>query len=132
MVGINRHDNALSMIFVDVTVLSVALPTIERELGVSTLGLQWIINAYTLVMAVLVLGGGRLADMWELKKAFCLDLHLCWSLGALWIKSWRGLVCRNSSSTGDWRSFPHFFHTSDHLFIFPLLSTGEGTSGLLC
>lgn len=61
----------MSMVFIDITVLPVALPTIQRELGASNLGLQWIVNAYTFVLAVLVLGSGRLADIWGLKRAFC-------------------------------------------------------------
>jgi EmrB/QacA subfamily drug resistance transporter len=61
----------VSMIFVDITVLPVVLPTLQRELSISDLGLQWVINAYTLVLAVLVLAGGKLGDRWGLKKAFC-------------------------------------------------------------
>jgi EmrB/QacA subfamily drug resistance transporter len=66
----------ISMIFVDITVLPVVLPTLQREILISDLGLQWIINAYTLVLAVLVLAGGRLGDMWGLKKAFCLGVSI--------------------------------------------------------
>jgi EmrB/QacA subfamily drug resistance transporter len=62
---------AISMIFVDITVLPVILPTLQREMHISELGLQWIINAYTLVLAVLVLAGGKLGDKWGLKKTFC-------------------------------------------------------------
>ncbi len=62
----------ISMIFIDITVLPVVLPTLQREMHISDLGLQWIINAYTLVLAVLVLAGGKLGDRWGLKKAFCI------------------------------------------------------------
>ena len=62
---------AISMIFVDITVLPVVLPTLQRELLISDLELQWILNSYTLVLAVLVLAGGRIGDMWGLKKSFC-------------------------------------------------------------
>jgi EmrB/QacA subfamily drug resistance transporter len=61
----------VSMIFVDITVLPVVLPTIQREIQVSDLGLQWIINAYTLALAVFVLAGGKLGDRWGLKRSFC-------------------------------------------------------------
>ena len=64
------------MIFVDITVLPVVLPTLQRELSISDLGLQWVINAYTLVLAVLVLAGGKLGDRWGLKKAFCLGVAI--------------------------------------------------------
>ena len=64
----------ISMIFIDITVLPVVLPTLQRELHISDLGLQWIINAYTLALAVLVLAGGELGDMWGLKRSFCLGV----------------------------------------------------------
>jgi EmrB/QacA subfamily drug resistance transporter len=66
----------ISMIFVDVTVLPVVLPTLQRELLISDLGLQWIVNAYTFILAVFVLAGGKLGDMWGLKKAFCLGITI--------------------------------------------------------
>ena len=67
---------SISMIFVDITVLPVVLPTLQRELDITDLGLQWVINAYTLVLSVLVLAGGRLGDMWGLKKAFCFGIGM--------------------------------------------------------
>lgn len=67
---------SISMIFVDVTVLPVVLPTLQRELKLSDLGLQWIVNAYTLVLAVLVLSGGKLGDRWGLKKTFCFGIGM--------------------------------------------------------
>jgi EmrB/QacA subfamily drug resistance transporter len=54
---------SLSMILIDQTVVSVALPTIQRDLGVSTVGLQWVVNAYLLALAVLVALGGRIGDL---------------------------------------------------------------------
>lgn len=66
----------ISMIFVDITVLPVVLPTLQRELHISDLGLQWVLNAYTLVLAVLVLAGGKWGDRWGLKKAFCLGVFI--------------------------------------------------------
>jgi EmrB/QacA subfamily drug resistance transporter len=68
--------STISMIFVDITVLPVVLPTLQRELLISDLGLQWAINAYTLMLAVLVLAGGKLGDIWGLKKTFCLGVCL--------------------------------------------------------
>jgi len=62
--------SCISMIFIDITVLPVALPTIERLLGISETGLHWIVNAYTLALTVLVLPGGRLGDMLGHRKVF--------------------------------------------------------------
>lgn len=74
---------SISMIFVDITVLPVVLPTLQRELEISDLGLQWIVNAYTLVLAVLILAGGRLGDIWGLKKAFCFGIFTFAAASAL-------------------------------------------------
>ena len=54
---------SLSMILIDQTVVSVALPTIQRELDFSQTGLQWVVNAYLLAIAAFVAVGGRLGDM---------------------------------------------------------------------
>src|SRR5262249_5673662 len=61
---------ALSMLLLDTTVVSVALPTIERDLGVSQTGVQWIVNAYLLAFAALVAVGGRLADLVGAERTF--------------------------------------------------------------
>ncbi|MEV2218663.1 MFS transporter [Nocardia vinacea] len=50
------------LVGMDNTILNVALPTLSRELGASTSVLQWIVDAYTLAFAVLLLTGGTLAD----------------------------------------------------------------------
>jgi len=54
---------SLSMILIDQTVVSVALPTMQRDLDLSTTGLQWVINAYLLSIAVFVALGGRAGDL---------------------------------------------------------------------
>ncbi len=47
---------------VDTTIVNVALPTLNRELGSSTSGLQWIVDGYNLAFAALVLAGGNVGD----------------------------------------------------------------------
>lgn len=61
---------ALAMVFVDQSVLPVALPTIQKHLGATNVQLQWCINAYLLVTAVLVLAGGKIGDWMGHRKAF--------------------------------------------------------------
>jgi len=68
--------SCISMIFVDVTVLPVALPTIERQFNSSVAALQWIINGYTLALSVFVLAGGKMGDIWGHRRTFCLGLFL--------------------------------------------------------
>ncbi|GJM14751.1 MAG: MFS transporter [Thermodesulfobacteriota bacterium] len=61
---------SLSMIFIDQTVVSVALPVMQRDLGVSQSGLQWIVNAYVLALASTVALGGKLGDSLGRVRAF--------------------------------------------------------------
>lgn len=53
---------AVSMTFIDQTIVSIAAPRIQEELGLTTTGVQWAINAYLLSLAALFAFGGRLAD----------------------------------------------------------------------
>src|SRR5947209_17021380 len=62
------------VITVDNTVLNTALPSISRELGASTNELQWIIDAYVLVFASLLLTAGSLGDRFGRKKALIVGL----------------------------------------------------------
>ncbi len=61
---------ALFMIMLDNTVVNVALPSIQRDLGASISGLEWIINGYTLSFAVLLATGGRLGDIFGRRRMF--------------------------------------------------------------
>lgn len=65
---------ALAMVFIDQSVLPVALPTIQREFGATSAQLQWAINAYLLVTAVLVLAGGKIGDWIGYRRAFTLGM----------------------------------------------------------
>jgi EmrB/QacA subfamily drug resistance transporter len=53
---------AVAMTFIDQTIVSIAIPKIERELHLSSIGVQWVINAYLLALASFFAFGGRLAD----------------------------------------------------------------------
>ena len=69
---------ALAMAMLDNTVVNIALPTIQRELGATVSDLQWIIDGYVLVFASLLLTGGILGDRYGRKKMFLTglgDLH---------------------------------------------------------
>ena len=61
---------ALFMIMLDNTVVNVALPSIQSDLHASLSSLEWTINAYTLVFAVLLVTGGRLGDIFGRRRAF--------------------------------------------------------------
>ena len=53
---------AVAMTFIDQTIVSIAAPQIQKELGLTSTGMQWAINAYLLSLAALFAFGGRLAD----------------------------------------------------------------------
>src|SRR4051812_20919904 len=60
---------SLVLVVVDNTILNVALPTIARDLGAQTSGLQWIVDAYVLVFAGLLLTAGSLGDRFGRRRA---------------------------------------------------------------
>lgn len=61
---------ALFMIMLDNTVVNVALPSIQRDLGADLSSLEWTVNAYTLTFAVLLVTGGRLGDIFGRRRMF--------------------------------------------------------------
>lgn len=61
---------ALFMVMLDNTVVNVALPSIQSDLGTSISGLEWIVNGYTLSFAVLLAVGGRIGDIFGRRRAF--------------------------------------------------------------
>src|SRR4051812_32506847 len=60
--------------FLDATVVNVALPAIERDLGGGLAGQQWVVNAYLLVLGSLILVGGRLGDVFGERRVFSLGV----------------------------------------------------------
>jgi EmrB/QacA subfamily drug resistance transporter len=61
---------ALFMVMLDNTVTNVALPSIQRSFDASLSALEWTINAYTLSLAVLLVTGGRLGDIFGRRRVF--------------------------------------------------------------
>jgi EmrB/QacA subfamily drug resistance transporter len=64
----------LFMIMLDNTVVNVALPAIERDLKISISQLEWIVTAYALTFAALLITGGKLADLYGRRKMFVAGL----------------------------------------------------------
>src|SRR5580704_11673079 len=73
---------AAFVISVDVTIVNVALPTLVRRLGASTTQLQWVVYAYGLVFAALVLAAGSLSDRLGRKGTLLIGLAV-FALGSL-------------------------------------------------
>ena len=65
---------SLLVIVVDTTIVNVALPTFARDLHASTSGLQWIVDAYTLTFAALLLPAGAIADRYGRQRALAAGL----------------------------------------------------------
>jgi EmrB/QacA subfamily drug resistance transporter len=76
--AVRRNSNALLlvvclgqfMVILDVSIVNVALPDIQGDLGFSTTGLQWVLNAYTLAFAGFLLLGGRASDLFGRRRMF--------------------------------------------------------------
>ena len=84
---------------IDVTIVNVALPSIQRALHASVSGLQWTADAYTVVIACLLMLSGSLADRFGRRRVFQIGL-VAFSLGSLlcslapslgWLIAFRGL-----------------------------------------
>ena len=67
---------ALFMIMLDNTVVNVALPSIQRDLGIDVAELEWVVTGYALSFAVLMLTGGKLADMFGRRRIFLIGLAI--------------------------------------------------------
>lgn len=74
---------SLLLIVVDNTIVNVALPTLQRELHATTNELQWIVDAYILVFAGLLLTGGTLGDKFGRKGALFIGLAIMGGASAL-------------------------------------------------
>jgi DHA2 family methylenomycin A resistance protein-like MFS transporter len=79
------------LVLLDTTALNVATASIERELGSTISGLQWIVNSYTIVFASLVLSAGALGDRYGAKRLYQIGLLLFTAMS---------LLCALSPSVG--------------------------------
>src|SRR3954453_7744429 len=90
---------ALFMIMLDNTVVNVALPSIQKDLGASLSGLEWTVNAYTLTFAVLLVTGGRLGDIFGRRRMFLFGVIVLavssatigFSPNDAWLVGWRAV-----------------------------------------
>ncbi|MFF6793150.1 MFS transporter [Streptomyces filamentosus] len=62
------------MVVLDATIVNIALPSAQQDLGISDGNRQWVITAYALAFGGLLLFGGRIADLWGRKRAFVVGL----------------------------------------------------------
>src|ERR1700710_1583122 len=67
---------ATFMLLLDITIVNVALPDIQRDLGASFEALQWVVDAYALTLAAFMLTAGSLADLFGRRRLFVIGLAL--------------------------------------------------------
>src|SRR5947207_8349407 len=82
---------ASTVVFLDATVVNVALPAMERDLGMGLAGQQWVIEAYLLSLVSLLLVGGSLGDHFGRRRIFTIGLA---AFGAT------SILCAMAPSTG--------------------------------
>ena len=65
---------ASSMAFIDGTVVNVALPFLQKELNATVIGVQWIVESYSLFLSALLLVGGSLGDRFGRRRVFSIGI----------------------------------------------------------
>ncbi|MEV0123607.1 MFS transporter [Streptomyces sp. NPDC050703] len=91
------------LVVLDVSVVNTALPSMRADLGMSAVGLQWVVNAYSIAFAGFMLLGGRAGDLFGRKRMFLLGLGLftAASLGGGFAQAeWQLLVARAVQGLG--------------------------------
>ncbi|RST19289.1 DHA2 family efflux MFS transporter permease subunit [Streptomyces sp. WAC05374] len=91
------------LVVLDVSVVNVALPSMRADLGLSAVGLQWVLNAYTIAFAGFMLLGGRAADLFGRKRMFLVGLGLFTAAsvaGGLAVEGWQLLAARAVQGLG--------------------------------
>ncbi len=72
-----------SMAFIDGTVVNVALPVLQVDLNATTTDVQWIVEAYSLFLAALILVGGTLGDHFGRRRIFAIGIAI-FTLASVW------------------------------------------------
>lgn len=72
-----------SLAFIDGTAVSVALPVLQKDLGASVTQMQWVVEAYALLLAALLLVGGAMGDRIGRKRVFSIGIGL-FALASIW------------------------------------------------
>src|SRR3984893_4099577 len=72
-----------SMVFIDSSVVNVALPRIQVDLNASAAPVQWVVGAYALLLGSLILVGGSLGDIYGRKRMFALGI-IIFGFSSLW------------------------------------------------
>jgi MFS family permease len=77
-----------AMSLLDVSIVNISIPTLEREMSTNVATVTWVINAYNIVFAVLLVSMGRLADQLGRKRFFIVGLAVFTIGSALCASAW--------------------------------------------
>ncbi|WP_255029462.1 MULTISPECIES: MFS transporter [Mycobacteriales] len=133
------------MVVLDISVVNVALPSMRSTLGFTDAGLAWVVNAYALVFAGLLLVGGRLADLFGRKRVFLAGLLVFtaaslvgglaaspgWLIGARAVQGVGAAVLAPATLTILTTSFAEGPRRTKALAVWTALGLAGGTAGNL-
>ncbi|WP_226649233.1 MFS transporter [Microbulbifer variabilis] len=109
LLGLMALSFAIFLIANDITAFSVAIPSMEKEFNSDITTGQWVMNGYTLVFGVMIISGGRLADMFGRRKIFFIGsaIFVFFSLiGGLAVDMWMLLGARALMGVGSALMWP--------------------------
>jgi hypothetical protein len=98
----------------DNSIVNVALPSIQADLDLGLAGVAWVVNAYILSFAVLLLTGGRLADSFGRRRLFLVGLAAFTAASLLAGLAQRGDPDRRAHLAGRWRGADDSADVDDH------------------
>src|SRR6202046_483079 len=133
------------MVVLDATIVNVALPHIQRALGFSGAGLEWVVNAYALSFGGLLLLGGRAGDILGRRRMFIIGLILftlasllggfattqAWLLAARVIQGVGGAIVAPAALSLVTTTFPEGPPRNRAMGVYAAMSIGGAAIGLL-
>jgi EmrB/QacA subfamily drug resistance transporter len=133
------------MVVLDATIVTVALPHIQTALGFSGSGLEWVINAYALVLGGLLLLGGRAGDQFGRRRMFVIGLLLfsaaslaggfatsqAWLLAARAVQGAGGAIVAPTALALIATTFPEGPARTRAMGVYSAMSAAGGAIGLL-
>jgi EmrB/QacA subfamily drug resistance transporter len=133
------------MVVLDATIVNVALPHIQRALGFSGSGLEWVVNAYALSFGGLLLLGGRAADVLGRRRVFIAGIILfslasllggfattqAWLLGARVLQGVGGAIVAPAALSLITTTFPEGPPRNRAMGVYAAMSIGGAAVGLI-
>src|SRR5207342_1143152 len=122
------------MVVLDATIVNVALPDIQRALGFSGSGLEWVVNAYALTFGGLLLLGGRAGDILGRRRVFIAGIILfsqAWLLGARALQGVGGAIIAPTALSLVTTNFPEGPPRNRAMAVYSAMSIAGGAVGLI-